>query len=160
MVEVSLLTDFLKHLETCGILQQLGTPEQNRVVERKRCHIVETRLTLLFHTHILIYLCVDAFCYTFFLTNRMPTHIIQNVSPFQKLFDRELGYNFIKLTGCLCFPYLPTKTKINSNPRPILVYLLDIFHNIKGIDTYILLGKSVSLMTCCFWWSIVSFSKF
>lgn len=45
-------SDYIENLENYGILHYLSyprTPDQDGVVERKRLHIAETGLTLLFH---------------------------------------------------------------------------------------------------------------
>lgn len=58
-------TNLKTHLEMCGIIHQLScphTPQQNGVVERKHRHIVETGLSLLFHSNVPMRYWVDAFC--------------------------------------------------------------------------------------------------
>lgn len=57
-------TDFVHHLENCGIIHQLsylGTLEQDAVVERKHRHIVEISSMMFFHARVANYLWVDAF---------------------------------------------------------------------------------------------------
>jgi hypothetical protein len=36
----------------------------------------------------------------------MPTPLLKNISPFEKLFSRALDYKFLKVFGCACFPNL------------------------------------------------------
>ena len=39
-------------------------------------------------------------------SNRKPTLIFQNHSPFECLFNRTPDYDFLRTSGCLCFPFL------------------------------------------------------
>jgi len=41
-----------------------------------------------------------------YLINRLPTPLLQNKSPFEKLFHRTPDYKFLKVFGCACFPNL------------------------------------------------------
>uniref|UniRef100_A0A803NU16 Retroviral polymerase SH3-like domain-containing protein n=1 Tax=Cannabis sativa TaxID=3483 RepID=A0A803NU16_CANSA len=41
-----------------------------------------------------------------YLINRLPTFILQNVSPFEKLYKQKPDYNHLKVFGCSCFPFL------------------------------------------------------
>lgn len=55
---------FVKCLNNCGIIHQIScsrTPQQNGVAKRKHMHIVETGLTILFHTNLTLTLWVEAF---------------------------------------------------------------------------------------------------
>jgi transposase InsO family protein len=55
---------FQSHLLAFGIRHQMScpyTPFQNGHVERKHCHITETDLALLFHSHVPLTHWVDAF---------------------------------------------------------------------------------------------------
>lgn len=44
-----------------------------------------------------------------FLSNRMPSPVLRNKSPFQKVY-KEPQHSFLKVFGCQCFPYLQSKT--------------------------------------------------
>ncbi|KAH0764298.1 hypothetical protein KY285_000169 [Solanum tuberosum] len=73
-------TDFIKHLEDCGIVRHIScpnTPEQNGVAERKHRHIVETGLTLLLHANLPLFLWVEAFVTAVFLINRLPSSVLK-----------------------------------------------------------------------------------
>lgn len=41
-----------------------------------------------------------------YLINRMPSKSLNMISPFKKLYNKEVNYNNIRLFGCQCFPYL------------------------------------------------------
>ena len=48
----------------------------------------------------------DAFQTAYYLINRLPTPVIQNQSPFEKLFHCAPDYLFLKTFGCACWPNL------------------------------------------------------
>lgn len=55
-----------------------------------------------------------------FIANRLPTPVLQNISPFQKLLDRVPNYRILRTYGCLCFPLIPkaTRSKLDTTSRP------------------------------------------
>ena len=83
-----------------------GHPEQNGLAERKHHHILDTGLTLLAHAYILPTYWVDAFQTTVYLINRLPTHVLVYLTPYEKLFHKTTSYDSLRVFGCACFPYL------------------------------------------------------
>ena len=81
-------------------------PEQNGLVEWKHRHIVETGLTLLAHAHMPNTYWVDAFNTAVYLINRLPTCVLNYLSPYEKLFQKSPTYDSLQVFGCACFPYL------------------------------------------------------
>ena len=71
----------------------LGTPQQNGVAERKHRHIVETLLTISFHTNMPLSLWVEVFSIVVYLINRLPSLVLLNENPYQKLYKRNPDYN-------------------------------------------------------------------
>uniref|UniRef100_A0A803P8J1 Integrase catalytic domain-containing protein n=1 Tax=Cannabis sativa TaxID=3483 RepID=A0A803P8J1_CANSA len=120
---------FTNLLEQCGIVHRLACPhtdEQNGVVERKHRHVVETGLTLLAHAFLPLTFWDEAFRTATFLINRMPTAVIQHITPLQKLFHSPLDYSLLKIFGCLCYPnlrpYNKNKMQYRSTPCVFLGY--------------------------------------
>ena len=92
-----------------GIHHRLTCPhtnEQNGSVERKHRHIVEMGLTLLAHSSTPLTYWAEAFQTTSYLINRLPTPVLHNLSPFQKLFNLRPNYTFLRVLGCACWPHL------------------------------------------------------
>ena len=81
-------------------------PEQNGLAERKHRHLVEIGLTILAHASLPASFWVEAFHTANYLINRLPTKGLQNDSPYHKLFSKSPQYDFLKVFGCACFPYL------------------------------------------------------
>jgi len=102
-------TQFKKKLVTHGILHHIScphTPQQNGVAECKHRHIMEMRLSLLAQSHLSSIFWVDTFATSVFIINRLPSPIIDNVSPYFKLFNKSPYYSPFRSFGCSCFPLL------------------------------------------------------
>jgi hypothetical protein len=61
----------------------------------------------------------DAFQTACFLINRLPTHVLQNKSPFEKLFNSIPDYLFLKTFGCACWPNLRPYNSHKLQPRSL-----------------------------------------
>jgi hypothetical protein len=104
--EYRTISTFFKN---CGIVHRVSCPhthQQQGSIERKHRHIVETGLSLLSHAHMPLRFWDEAFQTACYLINRLPTHVLQNKSPFEKLFHSVLDYLFLKTFGCACWPNL------------------------------------------------------
>jgi hypothetical protein len=44
----------------------------------------------------------EAFSTTAFLINRLPSHVLNYSSPFEKLFGTKPDYNWLKVFSCAC----------------------------------------------------------
>lgn len=102
------------------------TPEHNGLSERKHRHIVETGLSLLSLAHMPLQYWPFAFATAIYLINRLPTPILSNSTPFQKLFNLSPNYHKLRTFGCLCFPWLrpyaPNKLEQRSLPCVFIGY--------------------------------------
>jgi hypothetical protein len=82
-----------------GIFHKLTCPhtsQQNGIAERKHRHIMEIGLTLLAQSGLPPKYWVDFFLTSIYLINRLPTPVLQNKSPFFKLFKKELDYIILR----------------------------------------------------------------
>ncbi|XP_013617128.1 PREDICTED: uncharacterized protein LOC106323577 [Brassica oleracea var. oleracea] len=104
------------------------TPEHNGLSERKHRHVVETGLSLLSSANMPLTHWPFAFPTAVFLINRLPTPILSNISPYQKLFGNSPNYHKLRTFGCLCFPWLrpyaPNKLENRSSPCVFVGYSL------------------------------------
>jgi hypothetical protein len=108
--------------QKCGIVHRVSCPhthQQQGSIERKHRHIVETGLSLLSHAHMPLRYWDDAFQTACYLINRLPTPIIQNKSPFEKLFHSAPDYLFLKTFGCACWPNLRPYNSHKLQPRSL-----------------------------------------
>jgi hypothetical protein len=99
-------TQFLDTHDICHMISCPHTPQQNGLVERKHRHIVEMGLSLLAQSHLSPLFWVDAFLTSVFIINRLPTCVLDNVSPYYKLFNKNPDYTTFCTFGCACFPLL------------------------------------------------------
>lgn len=49
--------------------------------------------------------CSDCFYTLLFLINRLPTQVLSNVYPHEKLFGKVTDYSLLRVFGCMCFPF-------------------------------------------------------
>jgi hypothetical protein len=61
----------------------------------------------------------DAFQTACYLINRLPTPVLQNKSPFEKLFKSVPDYLFLKTFGCACWPNLRPYNSHKLQPRSL-----------------------------------------
>ena len=111
---------FKHFLATQGISQRFSCPkhpEQNGLAERKHRHIVETSVVMLSHAHISDKYWFDACLTATYLINRLPTKVLSNKSPYEKLFHRPPIYEFFKVFGCKCFPWLTPYARNKLQPK-------------------------------------------
>jgi hypothetical protein len=98
------------------------TSPQNGLAERKLRHILETGLTLLVHSHLSNKYWVDSFLTAVYTINRLPTSILNHLSPYEKLFQHPPDYQKFRVFGCLCYPLLRPfgLHKLESRSKPCI----------------------------------------
>ena len=99
------------HQTTCPY-----TPQQNGVSERKHRHIVELAIANMAHASIPEKFWDDIFSSMVYLINRLPS-ANSSSSPYSKLFHKNPDYTFLRVLGCLCFPYIRPYNKHKLQPR-------------------------------------------
>jgi hypothetical protein len=93
-------------------------------VERKHRHIVETGLALLAHATMPIKFWDEAYLTVTYLIDRLPTRVLDNKTPLERLFNSPLNYSLLKIFGCVCYPHLrPYNTHKLSFPSKECVFL-------------------------------------
>jgi len=110
-----LLTHGISHLTSLP-----HTPEHNGIAERKHRHILETGLTLLTQASIPTSYWTYAFGTAVYLINRLPSSVLNNESPYSKLFKTSPNYLKLRVFGCSCFPWLRpyTNHKLERRSQP------------------------------------------
>ena len=92
-----------------GIFHHLTCPytfPQNGIAEHKHRHIQEMGLTLLAQTCLPNYYWVDALFTSVYLINRLPTKVLNNITPYFVLHKTMPRYSDLRTFGCACYPYL------------------------------------------------------
>jgi hypothetical protein len=94
-----------KIFRSLGISHHVSCPhthQQNGSAERKHRYIVETGLALLAHSHVPIKFWDEAFLTVIYLINRLPTQLIDNKCPLERLLNTSLNYSLLRVFGCAC----------------------------------------------------------
>ena len=103
-----------------GIIHQTScsdTPQQNGVVERKHRHLLEIARALSFHSNIPGQFWGDCVVCAAYLINRMPLSSIQNVAPYEKLFNQPPSLEHLKTFGCLVYFSTSNIHRTKFDPR-------------------------------------------
>ena len=119
----------------CGIFHWLPCPHTHQhkgSVERKHRYIIETGLTLMAIASMPLKYWDEAFTTTCFLINHLPSPVVQNKSPFEKLFNLLPDCNFLKVFGCACWPHLRPHNHHKLDFRSKLCVFLGYSLNHKG----------------------------
>ncbi|KAL3819930.1 hypothetical protein ACJIZ3_005835 [Penstemon smallii] len=108
------------YFKNTGINHRLSCPhthQQNGSIERKHRHIVEVGLSMLAHSNLPMIYWDDAFQTATYVINRLPTTVLNQKSPFEKLYNRIPDYSFMRVFGCACWPNLRPYNKNKLNFR-------------------------------------------
>lgn len=98
---------FQSYMLQNGILHEyscVDTPAQNRVEERKNRHLLEVARALLFHMSVPKTYWADALSTACFLINRMPSVVLDGMSPLSVLFPTKSLFPVEpRIFGSTCF---------------------------------------------------------
>lgn len=104
-----------------GILHQhscVATPQQNGAAERKHHHLLEVARALRFQANLPLKFWGDCVLTATFLINRMPTTVLNGISPHEALFNIKPNYDFLKVFGCLAYAHnIHHKHKFDARAR-------------------------------------------
>ncbi len=95
--------------QKAGITHHISCPhthQQNGSAERKHRHIVEVGLSLLAHSSMPLKFWDEAFLSAIYLINSIPSRVLKDISPLEKLFAKQPDYNALRMFSCSCWPNL------------------------------------------------------
>ena len=96
-------------MHSYGIIYQLtcpGTSQQNGRTERKLCHILDTVHALLLSAKVPAPFWGEAALHAVHAINRIPIPVIQNQTPYERLFGSPPNYHHLRSFGSTCFVLL------------------------------------------------------
>ncbi|CAL2250154.1 unnamed protein product [Prunus armeniaca] len=113
-------TLFTAFLDSKGVNHHLScphTPQQNRLAERKNRHVIDIAITLLSATSLPTKFWVHSIAHAVYLINRMPSEVVNNQSPFLKLFGHAPNVQHLRVFGTAIYPYLRCYNVHKLQPR-------------------------------------------
>jgi hypothetical protein len=98
--------DYLLSQGTIHQLSCLSAHQQNRLAERKHCHVIEIARSLMISTSVLPHFWAEAVQIVIYFINLQPSSILKGKSPWYSLFLSIPSYKHLKIFGCTCFVLL------------------------------------------------------
>ena len=126
----------LKHYGTVSHLSCPETSQQNGWVERKLRHILDIVRALLLSTSLPIAFWGEATLTAVYTINRLPTPILDNCTPHERLFGSLPSYNHLCVFGFACFVLLQPHERTKLEPRSQLCCFLGYGVEQKGYRWY------------------------
>nr|GEY21321.1 hypothetical protein [Tanacetum cinerariifolium] len=105
-------TEFKNHVlkgyfDSVGITHETSaakTPQQNGVVERRNCTLVEAARTMLIFSHAPLFLWAEAVATACYTQNHSIIHRSFNKTPYELIQGRKPDISYLHVFGALCYP--------------------------------------------------------
>ncbi|GJT58232.1 retrovirus-related pol polyprotein from transposon TNT 1-94 [Tanacetum coccineum] len=98
------LTQYYKSVSIFHQKSVSRTPQQNGVVERQNCTLVEAARTMLIFSKALMFLCAEPVATACYTQNRSLIHTRHNKTPYELVHDNKSDLTFFRVFGALCYP--------------------------------------------------------
>lgn len=100
------MTDFIKengikHQTSC-----LGTPQQNRVSERKNKHLLNIARSIMMQIYVSCKYWLDAVTCVCHIINRTPSKKLSEKRPLEIIQNKRAGINHLRIFWCTCFMHI------------------------------------------------------
>lgn len=126
--------DFQHILKSNGIHHQFSctyTSQQNGRIKRKHKHILQVARSIMLHSHIPLKFCGGCILRSVYLINITSTIVLDNDTPYYRLFRQIPSYSYLKVFGCLCCATINTN-KSKFDQRAIKGVFLEYSFRHKG----------------------------
>lgn len=112
------------------------TPQQNGIVERKHQHILNVARALSFHSHLPHNLWHLSIQQAIHIINRLPTPLLNNLTPYQMLHSTPPSLHHLRVFGCLAYSSTLHNHRTKFAPRARKSIFLGYREGTKGYLLY------------------------
>ena len=155
----SKLLSFLAKQGTTSEFSCPGTSQQNGRAERKHRHILDSIRAMLFSSSCPERIWGEAALTAVYVINRLPSSVLGNVSPFERLYDTRPHYGFLKVFGCACFVLLQPHEYSKLEPRARLCCFLGYGTEHKGYRVWDPISQRIRVSRHVVFWEHKMFSS-
>jgi transposase InsO family protein len=142
----------LKHYGTIFHTSCAGTSQQNGRAECKLRHILDTVRALTNVASTPASFWGEAAFTAVYIINRYPSPVIQNTTPYERLFGTAPNYSLLKVFGCVCFVLLQPHERTKLQPRSQLCCFLGYGLEEKGYRCYDAVAKHLRVSRHVVFW--------
>ena len=136
-----------------------GTSQQNGRAERKHRHILDSVRAMLISSSCPERAWGEAVLTSVYVINRLPSVVLSNISPFERLYNTAPDYNSLKVFGCVCFVLLQPHEYTKLEPRARLCCFLGYGTEHKGYRCWDPISRRVRTSRHVIFWEHRMFSS-
>ena len=152
----------LSFLGEQGTLSEFSCPytsQQNGRAERKHRHILDSVRAMLISASCPERVWGEACLTAVHIINRLPSSVLGNVSPFERLYHTTPDYNSLKVFGCACFVLLQSHEYTKLEPRARLCCFLGYGNEHKGFRCWDPISQRIRISCHVVFWEHIMFSS-
>ncbi|GJU48938.1 integrase, catalytic region, zinc finger, CCHC-type containing protein, partial [Tanacetum coccineum] len=112
------------------------TPQQNGVVKRRNCTLVEAARTILIFSKALLFLWAEAVDTAFYTQNRSLIHTLHDKTLYELMHDKKPDLSFLYIFGALCYPTNDSEDLGKLKAKADIGFFLGYAPNKKGYRIY------------------------
>nr|GEY35797.1 retrovirus-related Pol polyprotein from transposon TNT 1-94 [Tanacetum cinerariifolium] len=112
------------------------SPQQNGVVERRNCTLIEAARTMLIYAQAPLFLCAEALATACFTQNRSIIRLRHGKTPYELLHNKLPDLSFFHVFGALCYPINDSENLGKLQPKADIRIFIGYARTKKAIRIY------------------------